>query len=207
MAKNEHVSLSVIRRLPRYYRFLADLLRAGTVSYTHLRQAIWMLRFLYVRIRCLREMDTMYGVRFLWPLRRQYLAVNWPFRRSTEKWSTMCRRELNLEQHSAWEEKEFPMSMDVAREINMSVWMWKSHEICPPSKRKHWRNLILLLPTIWIMKRERTSSISSRILWVDEKNGKKTSFENFSKEVFFFLLHKEPRKRYILSVTFFLRIF
>ena len=30
MAKNEHVSLSVIRRLPRYYRFLADLLRAGT---------------------------------------------------------------------------------------------------------------------------------------------------------------------------------
>jgi redox-sensing transcriptional repressor len=29
MAKHEHVSLSVVRRLPRYYRFLGDLIRSG----------------------------------------------------------------------------------------------------------------------------------------------------------------------------------
>ncbi len=31
MAKHDNVSLSVIRRLPRYYRFLADLKKSGTV--------------------------------------------------------------------------------------------------------------------------------------------------------------------------------
>lgn len=29
MSKNEHVSISVIRRLPRYYRFLGELLKSG----------------------------------------------------------------------------------------------------------------------------------------------------------------------------------
>ena len=29
MAKNEHISMSVVRRLPRYYRFLYDLKENG----------------------------------------------------------------------------------------------------------------------------------------------------------------------------------